>query len=583
MSIPFTISVISGKGGVGKTTLSLNLARELSHFYDVWLVDIDLFNRGATSALWESEREIPFSVAQLILLPDDMVRENPQLKSAERGERAAAFAKEIRKYRAKLVYDETLAFLPAARTAEGRAASYVLWRGLNDEHDVLSAAQFLRTLIAAIGEDCSNCIVVFDGHGGLDDLSLAAANVSDICYIVNEPDLVTFTGSLTLYREIRDTMPERHSSIEFLINRVPPNRSVREMEHEFGDILSTITKSSEPVKAYFPLERELFGVFGDDPFVYEIYSRYWFSRKIKLVAHEAIEEAHEKKRLDPEKARNANVFVEPPGRREKKRRRAVRIALKREFHQRGDLLLMGWLVFAVALLSAVFTVYVQPEKVTPTSITLGSICTIAFVCIAVATWRWLEVQAEHISNERRLRHKENRRLRFGASTAARMRTKAELESGRKAITRNIRLGIAAAIVVIVGVVFAVPNILKAAARSKEKRTMADMRTIATALEARATDTNEYPDSRSIEQLALLLQPTYIKTTPQTDGWGTNFIYNSWESQYYAFTSAGADKKFEKFDPRAKVNAKDSATKNFDCDIVYSNGTFIRYPEGMVTE
>ena len=33
----------------------------------VWLIDIDLFNRGATSALRESEKEIPLSVAGLIL------------------------------------------------------------------------------------------------------------------------------------------------------------------------------------------------------------------------------------------------------------------------------------------------------------------------------------------------------------------------------------------------------------------------------------------------------------------------------------------------------------------------------------
>src|SRR5205814_4490670 len=38
---------------------------------------------------------------------------------------------------------------------------------------------------------------------------------------------------------------------------------------------------------------------------------------------------------------------------------------------------------------------------------------------------------------------------------------------------------------------AIPNLLTAMQRSKQKRTMADLRTIATAWEARATDLNKY--------------------------------------------------------------------------------------------
>src|SRR5437763_1331013 len=49
------------------------------------------------------------------------------------------------------------------------------------------------------------------------------------------------------------------------------------------------------------------------------------------------------------------------------------------------------------------------------------------------------------------------------------------------------------VVAIIGILaaIAIPNLLTAMQRSKQKRTMADMRTIATAWEARATDTNKY--------------------------------------------------------------------------------------------
>src|SRR4030095_4136755 len=49
------------------------------------------------------------------------------------------------------------------------------------------------------------------------------------------------------------------------------------------------------------------------------------------------------------------------------------------------------------------------------------------------------------------------------------------------------------VVAIIGILaaLAIPNLLTAMQRSKQKRTMADVRTIATAWEARATDLNKY--------------------------------------------------------------------------------------------
>src|SRR5258708_18874749 len=49
------------------------------------------------------------------------------------------------------------------------------------------------------------------------------------------------------------------------------------------------------------------------------------------------------------------------------------------------------------------------------------------------------------------------------------------------------------VVAIIGILaaIAIPNLLIAVQRSKQKRTMADMRSIATAWEARATDVNRY--------------------------------------------------------------------------------------------
>src|SRR4051812_16958620 len=86
------------------------------------------------------------------------------------------------------------------------------------------------------------------------------------------------------------------------------------------------------------------------------------------------------------------------------------------------------------------------------------------------------------------------------------------------------------VVAIIGILaaIAIPNLLGAMQRSKQKRTMADMRTIATAWEARATDMNKY-NAAGLTALALCtstvsqaelsgaLAPTYIKIVPAVDG------------------------------------------------------------------
>src|SRR6266478_4303233 len=91
------------------------------------------------------------------------------------------------------------------------------------------------------------------------------------------------------------------------------------------------------------------------------------------------------------------------------------------------------------------------------------------------------------------------------------------------------------VVAIIGILaaIAIPNLLTAMQRSKQKRTMADMRTIATAWEARATDVNKYsaagacsvPATSSTPlEMSGMLSPTYIKVLPPKDGWTTPWEY-----------------------------------------------------------
>ena len=138
------------------------------------------------------------------------------------------------------------------------------------------------------------------------------------------------------------------------------------------------------------------------------------------------------------------------------------------------------------------------------------------------------------------------------------------------------------VVAIIGILaaIAIPNLLTAMQRSKQKRSMADMRSIATAWEARATDTNTYTAAAALSlpnsdmtngTLATMLTPTYIKTLPDKDGWNTAYDLQVSKDDY-SVRSYGRDTVADSNDG--------GATTDFDCDIIFSNGIFLQYPEGV---
>ena len=113
------------------------------------------------------------------------------------------------------------------------------------------------------------------------------------------------------------------------------------------------------------------------------------------------------------------------------------------------------------------------------------------------------------------------------------------------------------VVAIIGILaaIAIPNLLTAMQRSKQKRSMADIRSIATAWEARATDMNNYAAAGlSSSQISFSagtqpaygtmvakLTPTYIKSLPKNDGWGNAYTYVlASDVQSYGIRSFGKD-------------------------------------------
>jgi type II secretion system protein G len=147
------------------------------------------------------------------------------------------------------------------------------------------------------------------------------------------------------------------------------------------------------------------------------------------------------------------------------------------------------------------------------------------------------------------------------------------------------------VVAIIGIIvaIAIPNLLNAIQRAKQKRTMGDMRSAGTAAEAYAVDFNHYPAAAgytlptgisfsgttfatsATSGFSAQVTPTYIRVLPMSDGWQSYFFYSS-SGQLYGILSCGKD------------GAKDGSlvggeTTDFNNDIVFVNGQFVQYPAG----
>jgi type II secretion system protein G len=150
------------------------------------------------------------------------------------------------------------------------------------------------------------------------------------------------------------------------------------------------------------------------------------------------------------------------------------------------------------------------------------------------------------------------------------------------------------VVAIIGIIvaIAIPNLLNAIQRAKQKRSMADMRSAGTAAEAYAVDFNHYPAAAGYSLPSTLtlptagqtfggsgsgfngqVVPTYIRLLPLTDGWQSFFLYHGASTaQHYAIMSVGKDGTIGTTETYGE-------TTNFNDDIIFVDGQFVQYAAG----
>jgi len=153
------------------------------------------------------------------------------------------------------------------------------------------------------------------------------------------------------------------------------------------------------------------------------------------------------------------------------------------------------------------------------------------------------------------------------------------------------------VVAIIGIIAAllVPNLLEALNKSKQKRTMTDIRLTGTAWFSWVTDQVgsasagasinllDWSDlfvTQSFEDLDEILVPSYAAFIPEKDAWGNEYEYGATadpnDTIPVGVRSTGADGQYaanDEYTPGAFI------ATDFVQDIVWAGGYFVRWPAG----
>ena len=148
------------------------------------------------------------------------------------------------------------------------------------------------------------------------------------------------------------------------------------------------------------------------------------------------------------------------------------------------------------------------------------------------------------------------------------------------------------VVAIIGIIaaIAIPNLLTAIQRSKQKRAMGEVRSIATAAQSYATDAQIYPIGdttfaaiNNTGSVNADLTPDYIKALPNPDPRNTPYWYASAASGVdFGCASSGKNAALEAGSAWGTVSAntfQPASTQCFENDIVWVDDTFVIKPEG----
>lgn len=131
------------------------------------------------------------------------------------------------------------------------------------------------------------------------------------------------------------------------------------------------------------------------------------------------------------------------------------------------------------------------------------------------------------------------------------------------------------VVAIIGIIaaIAIPNLMIALQKGKQKATMGDLKTVGGAIETYVTDWSQVPVVNTLAELNVpWFTPFYIKVVPLTDGWGSDIQFEG-DMDQYSLTSWGRDRG-----PNGNTGLNEVTNiSDFNLDILFANGMFVTGP------
>ena len=155
------------------------------------------------------------------------------------------------------------------------------------------------------------------------------------------------------------------------------------------------------------------------------------------------------------------------------------------------------------------------------------------------------------------------------------------------------------VVAIIGIIASmlIPNMLDAMQKTKQKRTMADMRIAGGAMFSWLTDQvgaaaagqtstqinlSDYGGQKTVADLRAVLVPTYLQEIPAKDGWKSAYNYylntlNPHSRNVMAIRSTGRDSQA---DGSGTYTVTGFEPTDYDRDVVWADGFMVRWPEAL---
>ncbi len=277
---PQIISVSAGKGGVGKTLISVNLARTLSWSGKrVLLVDMDLYNRGSTTLVAEPPITGKITVAGLMEMAHDT--------------RITRLRKTIAETELAEAKDDEGNPIPLYLIPSTITNSIVDWA--HHTYAIEQLRDFMGKVVREVATKYDIDCVVFDCRPGPEPLFLAAAGISTEIILVTEADIVTLNGNINLYSYLSNVYKENSEvlrNVRFVINRIPKGQDIDHIEQRYMKRLYDLFKT-RPVLASIPFDNTIFQSFGQHRFVVDTLPNALFSRHMAGIASALFSGTHQ--------------------------------------------------------------------------------------------------------------------------------------------------------------------------------------------------------------------------------------------------------------------------------------------------